>query len=61
MILRIMEIIFLHNMNRLLLVMGMDMLFLRGGIYIDQTVSPGYMCHRKCWRTPRGVNDQHIL
>lgn len=48
MILRIMEIIFLHNMNRLLLVMGMDMLFLRGGIYIDQTFSPGYMCHRKC-------------
>jgi len=61
MILRIMEIIFLYNMNRFLLIMSMDMLFLRRGIYIDQAVSPGHMCHRKCWTTPRGVNVQHIL
>jgi hypothetical protein len=47
-ILRIMENVFLYNMNRLLLIIGMDMLFLRSGIYIDQAVSPGHMCHRKC-------------
>lgn len=47
-ILRIMEVIILYNMNRLLLIMGIDMLFLRGRVYIDQAVSPGYVCHRKC-------------
>jgi hypothetical protein len=61
MILIIMEIILTYNMNRLLLVMGRHVLFLRGGLYIDQAISPGHMCHRKCWTTPRGVNDQRIL